>query len=347
MIEREEYLNKLIAFKDKDLIKVVTGIRRCGKSTLFDLYINYLKESGIQDNQIIKLNLEDSDFDFITNYKELYTYIKERLQSEQQNYVFIDEIQKIKCFETACDSLYIKKNVDLYINGSNAELLSGEIATLLSGRYIEIKMLPLSFKEYIGYKGSNDLIIKYNDYITKSSFPYTLKLSTDEEIKMYLDGIYNTIVIKDIITRRKITSVNVLEDIMKFMFDNIGSLVSATKISNTLCSKGRKISVQTVENYLTYLCESFILYKAERYDIKGKERLSTGVKYYLSDIGLRYYLLGSKKADQGHILENIVYLELLRRGYKIFIGKNNENEIDFVTYNDKGVNYYQVSYSVI
>ncbi len=163
MIEREEYLNKLIAFKDKDLIKVVTGIRRCGKSTLFDLYINYLKESGIQDNQIIKLNLEDSDFDFITNYKELYTYIKERLQSEQQNYVFIDEIQKIKCFETACDSLYIKKNVDLYIIGSNAELLSGEIATLLSGRYIEIKMLPLSFKEYIGYKGSNDLIIKYND----------------------------------------------------------------------------------------------------------------------------------------------------------------------------------------
>jgi len=328
MIEREEYLNKLISFKDKNLIKVVTGIRRCGKSTLFDLYIKYLKENGIQDNQIIKLNLEDSDFDFITDYKELYTYIKERLQSEQQNYVFIDEIQKIKCFETACDSLYIKNNVDLYINGSNAELLSGEIATLLSGRYIEIKMLPLSFKEYISYKGSND-------YITKSSFPYTLKLSTDEEIKMYLDGIYNTIVIKDIITRRKISDVNILEDIIKFMFDNIGSLVSATKISNTLCSNGRKISVQTVENYLTYLCESFILYKAERYDIKGKERLSTGVKYYLSDIGLRYYLLGSKKADQGHILENIVYLELLRRGYKIFIGKNNENEIDFVTYNEK------------
>jgi len=347
MINRPEYLKELISFKDKDLIKVVTGIRRCGKSTLFDLYCEYLKDNGVTDNEIIRINLEDADYDFITNYKELYEYVKEKLVPDKMNYVFLDEVQTVKMFQKACDSLYIKKNVDLYITGSNANLLSGELATLLSGRYVEIKMLPLSFKEYISYLGESDLIIKYTDYITKSSFPYTLQLETQKEIKSYLDGLFNTIIIKDIATRKNILDVSQLRSVIDFMFDNVGNLCSSTKIANTMTSSGRNISVPTVETYLNALVDSFVLYKAERYDIKGKQYLASGFKYYLSDVGLRYYLLGSKKVDQGHILENIVYLELLRRGYEVYIGKVDNQEVDFIAINEDGEEYYQVAYTVL
>lgn len=346
MIERTEYLNELISFKDKELIKVVTGIRRCGKSTLFDLYCEYLKQNGIEKNQIIHINLEDSDYNFITNHIELYNYVKERLLSNKKNYVFIDEVQNIDQFQKACDSLYIKKNVDLYITGSNAYLLSGELATLLSGRYIEIKMLPLSFREYISALGESDLIIKYNNYTTKGSLPYILQLNSDKEIRTYLEGIYNTIVVKDIVSRKNIPDISMLEDVIKFTFDSIGSVLSSTNIANTLTSNGRKISVPTVESYLNALVDSFVLYKAERYDIKGKKYLSSGFKYYLSDLGLRFYLLGSRKIDNGHILENVIYLELLRRGYKVYVGKNDDNEVDFVAMNEMGEEYYQVSYDV-
>lgn len=346
MINRKKYLKELISFKDKDLIKVVTGIRRCGKSTLFDLYCDYLKENGVKEEQIIRINLEDADFDFLTNYKDLYEYVKSKLIKDKQNYVFIDEVQNVENFQKACDSLYIKKNVDLYITGSNAYLLSGELATLLSGRYIEIKMLPLSFEEYISYRGEGDLEKKYIDYITKSSFPYTLSLDSQSEIRSYLDGIYNTIIVKDIVTRKHISDVTILESIVKFMFDNIGNLFSSTKISNTMSTIGRNISVPTVETYLSALTDAFILYKANRYDIKGKQYLSNGAKYYVTDIGLRYYLLGSKKADEGHILENIVYLELLRRGYQVYVGKVDNSEIDFIAINEKGEEYYQVALSV-
>ena len=346
MIDRKRYLDELINFKDKDLIKVVTGIRRCGKSTLFDLYCNYLRKNGVSDEQIIRINLEDADFDFLTNYKELYEYVKSKLVLNKQNYVFLDEVQNIEEFQKACDSLYIKKNVDLYITGSNAYLLSGELATLLSGRYVEIKMLPLSFEEYISYRGENDLQQKYVDYITKSSFPYALSLDTDKERRTYLEGIYNTIIIKDIVARKNISDVSILDSMVKFMFDNVGNLCSSTKIANTMVSAGKKISVPTVENYLSALVEAFILYKLERYDIKGKQYLSSGAKYYVSDIGLRYYLLGSKKADEGHILENIVYLELLRRGYEVYIGKIDNKETDFIAINEYGKEYYQVAYTV-
>lgn len=346
MIERTEYLNELISFKDKELIKVVTGIRRCGKSTLFDLYCEYLKQNGIEKNQIIHINLEDSDYNFITNHIELYNYVKEKLLPNKKNYVFIDEVQNIDQFQKACDSLYIKKNVDLYITGSNAYLLSGELATLLSGRYIEIKMLPLSFKEYISALGESDLIIKYNNYTTKGSLPYILQLNSDKEIRTYLEGIYNTIVVKDIVSRKNIPDISMLEDVIKFTFDSIGSVLSSTNIANTLTSNGRKISVPTVESYLNALVDSFVLYKAERYDIKGKKYLSSGFKYYLSDLGLRFYLLGSRKIDNGHILENVIYLELLRRGYKVYVGKNDDNEVDFVAMNEMGEEYYQVSYDV-
>ena len=347
MIERKKYLEELISFKDKDLIKVITGIRRCGKSTLFDLYIDYLKETGIKDEQIIRINLEDADYDFIKNYKDLYEYVKSKLISDKQNYVFLDEVQIVEDFQKACDSLYIKKNVDLYITGSNANLLSGELATLLSGRYVEIKMLPLSFEEYISYRGESDLQQKYVDYITKSSFPYALNLENVKDIRAYLDGIYNTILIKDIATRKKISDISALDSVVRFMFDNIGNLCSSTKIANTMCSSGRNITVPTVESYLSALMEAFVLYKASRYDIKGKQRLSSGAKYYVSDIGLRYYLLGSKNADQGHILENIVYLELLRRGYEVYVGKVDNSEVDFIAINEKGEEYYQVAYTVM
>jgi len=346
MIERPNYLADLISFKEKDLIKIVTGIRRCGKSTLFDLYIEYLENNGIDKNQIIRMNLEDYEFDDLKNYNDLYNYVNSKLVRDKMNYVFIDEVQKIESFQKACDSLYIKKNVDLYITGSNSKLLSGELATLLSGRYVEIKMLPLSFKEYISYVGESDIEKKYVDYITKSSFPYTLMLNTQKEIRMYLDGLYNTVIVNDIAERKEISDIGMLKDVIKFMFDNVGNLCSSTSIANTMTSNGRKISVPTVEKYLEALVESFVLYKVSRYDIKGKNYLTTGSKYYLSDIGLRYYLLGSKNMDEGHILENVVYLELLRRGYEIYIGKNDDTEVDFIAINEKGGEYYQVALTV-
>lgn len=346
MIERPEYLNQLIRFKDKDLIKIVTGIRRCGKSTLFDLYIEYLLNSGIDKKQIIRINLEEYEFVDMENYKQLYEYINEKLIRDKKNYVFIDEVQKIKEFQKACDSLYIKKNVDLYITGSNSKLLSGELATLLSGRYIEIKMLPLSFKEYISYVGDSEREKKYIDYITNSSFPYTLMLDNVKDIRTYLDGLYNTVIVNDIAERKEISDIGMLKDITKFMFDNIGNLCSSTSIANAMTSSGRKISVPTVEKYLEALVEAFVLYKVSRYDIKGKNYLKAGSKFYLSDLGLRYYLLGSKNIDEGHILENVVYLELLRRGYEVYIGKNDDSEVDFVVRNEKGEEYYQVSYTV-
>lgn len=348
MILREEYLNTLKNFRDKRLIKVVTGIRRCGKSTLFELYQDYLRKENVSDSQIISINLEDGDYNDIQTYQELYTLVNERLNADTMNYVFLDEVQQVEKFQKAVDSLYIKKNVDLYITGSNAYLLSGELATLLSGRYVEIKMLPLSFSEYTSYFGEPmDVNRKYTEYLVNSSFPGTLELSRRQDIRMYLEGIYTSIVLKDIVSRKRIADVPMLESVIRYMFDNIGNLCSSTKIANTMTSAGRKISVRTVESYLEALTDSFILYRAERYDVKGKQYLSTGFKYYLADIGLRYYLLGSKQADFGHILENIVYLELLRRGYEVHIGKMGTSEVDFVTFNGDGMEYYQVALSVL
>ncbi len=348
MIARENYLETLKNFKDKNLIKVITGIRRCGKSTLFSLFGDYLKEIGIDESQIISINLEDGDYRNITNSDLLYEFINEKLNSDKMNYVFIDEVQQVPNFQQAVDWLYVKKNVDLYITGSNAYLLSGELATLLSGRYVQIKMLPLSFKEYVSAfdKNSNTMSL-YSDYLVNSSFPGTLELTRKQDIRAYLEGIYSTILLKDIVTRRKISDPTMLESVIEFMFDNIGNLCSSTKIANAMTSAGRKISTPTVENYLSALCDSFILYKATRYDVKGKGHLASGSKYYLSDIGLRYYLLGTKKTDMGHILENIVYLELLRRGYEVYIGKFGDLEVDFVAINEMGVEYYQVSQTVL
>ncbi|MDR1409062.1 MAG: ATP-binding protein [Oscillospiraceae bacterium] len=347
LLSRPQYLEQLISFRDKQLIKVVTGIRRCGKSTLFDLYTDYLKEQGVEERQIIRLNLEYPEYHDLQTYMQLYDYIKAQLQDDCMNYVFIDEVQTVPEFQKAVDGLYVRKNCDVYITGSNAQILSGELATLLSGRYVEIKMLPLSFKEYIAALGEQtDLILKYRNYLENSSFPYALELSKKKDIRAYLGSIFDSVILKDIVARKKISDVATLQSITRFAFDNIGNLTSATSIANTLISGGRKISVHTVENYLEALTESFILYKAGRYDVKGKQQLVTGAKYYLSDIGLRYYLLGNKKADAGHILENIVYLELLRRGYEVHIGKVGNAEVDFIAIGEDGEEYYQVAYTV-
>jgi predicted AAA+ superfamily ATPase len=348
MIKRNEYLNNLISFKGKNLIKVVTGIRRCGKSTIFELYQDYLIKNNVDLEQIISVNLEDGNYRNIRNSEKLYEFVCKKLSIDKMNYVFLDEVQQVEKFQEAVNWLYVKKNVDLYITGSNAYLLSGELATLLSGRYVEIKMLPLSLKEYISaFPDNTNTAALYMNYLSNSSFPGTLELERKQDIHAYLEGIYNTILLKDIVTRKKIADPTMLESIIEFMFDNIGNMSSATKIANSMTSAGRKISVPTVESYLSALLDSYILYKVGRYDIKGKQYLATGSKYYVADIGLRYFLLGSKQTDQGHILENIVYLELIRRGYEVFIGKIGDAEVDFIAISSEGEEYYQVSQTVL
>lgn len=349
MIKRPEYLNFLINWKDQEIIKVVSGIRRCGKSTLFELYKEYLLSSGAQENQIISINFEDADFEYLCDYKSLYEYVKSKMLPDKMNYIFLDEIQHVADFQKAVDSLFIKKNADVYITGSNAFFMSSELATLLTGRYVELKMLPLSFKEYYGAIDTSRLNKEevYTKYITESSFPYTVKLKNKTQIRQYLDGIFNTVVLNDIIDRNKISDASMLKSVISFMFDNIGNPTSAKKISDTMTSMNRKISNHTVENYLSAIVDSLLMYKVSRYDIKGKQYLQMLDKYYLVDIGLRFYLLGTNNVDRGHILENIVYLELLRRGYEIYVGKVGLNEVDFIAKDLNGnISYYQVSYSV-
>lgn len=348
MIPRKEYLENLIAFRDKHLIKVVTGIRRCGKSTLFELYEEYLLQNGVKPEQIIAYNLEAGEYADIEDSKALYKLVSDRLLPNEMNYIFLDEVQRVADFQKAVDALFIKKNCDVYITGSNAYLLSGELATLLSGRYIEIKMLPLSFKEYLlAHPEDRNIDRLYQDYIHNSSFPYALELKRPKDIRQYLDGIYDSIVLKDIVARRRISDVDMLRSVTRFLFDNIGNICSTKKIADTMTSAGRKISVHTVEKYLEALTESFIFYRVGRYDVKGKQYLKTGDKYYAADLGLRFSVLGNKKADDGHILENVVYLELLRRGYEVYIGKVGAAEVDFIAIGNEGEEYYQVAYTVI
>ena len=356
MIERTEYLEELKRWKDKDLIKVITGIRRCGKSTLFQLFIDYLKSTGISNEQIISINLEDADYNF-EDYKQLYDYIKEKIDSKNQYYVFLDEVQNVPMFQKAVDSLYIKKNVDVYITGSNAyllsgelaTLLSGELATLLSGRYIEIKMLPLSFKEYVSAFDDNNYQQLFLNYMKNGGMPGNISIikSNPNDLDKYLDGIFSTIVYKDIMARNNINDKMLLESVLKFIFDSIGSPMSTKKISDTLTSKGMSTSNHTVEKYITAFIESFLIYKAERFDVKGKNLLARDYKYYVVDQGLRSYLLGKKAdSDMGHILENIVYLELLRRGYRVYVGKVDDLEVDFVAESRDGLKYFQVALTV-
>ena len=346
MIERPYYLEFLKKLKDKQIIKVVTGIRRCGKSTLFELYKNYLLGQGVSKDQIISLNFENPKDMIFNDWRELYDYIDGNLIRDKKNYIFLDEIQILDSFEKVVDGLFVNENVDLYITGSNSYMLSGELTTYLTGRYMQIHMLPLSFKEYLEYYGEDNELKKYDSYVQNGGFPYLLNLGEDKElIRNYLDGIYNTVLMKDVVVRNNIKDVLMLDSVVKFIFDNIGQLVSTNKISNTLNSNNRRVSVNTVGSYLSSLIDSYIVYKISRYDIKGKEYLKTGDKYYVCDLGLRNYLLGGVR-DYGSILENIVFLELKRRGYEVYVGKYDDLEVDFVIKNNDGIKYIQVALSV-
>ena len=359
-IDTKEYLDFLVKSKDRQIIKVVSGVRRCGKSTLFEIYKDFLLENGVEKNQIISINFEDMDYEELTDYKKLYEYIKSKMIGDKKNYIFLDEIQHVDKFEKVVDSLFIKENTDLYITGSNAYFMSSELATLLSGRYIELKMLPLSFKEYYQAKLeyekmeqkenriSKTLIQYYNEYIVNSSFPYTLQLDSDlKNIHEYLSGIYNSVLLKDIVARLKISDVMRLESVVKYIFDNIGNLTSLSKIGNTLTSMGRKTDAKTIEKYIRGLTDSLLVHEVSRYNIKGREFLSTLSKYYVTDLGLRQMILGNRNTDMGHILENIIYLELIRRKGNVYVGQFDKNEIDFVVINSNEIEYYQVALTVL
>ena len=343
MIGREIYLNLLRNSKNRQIIKVITGIRRCGKSTVLELFQDELKKDGIGEKQIISINFEDPDNDGLKSYKTLYDHVSSKLQSGKMNYIFLDEIGLVDEWQKCVDGLFIKKNCDVYVTGSNSYMLSSELATLISGRYIEIKMLPLSFNEYISYTGNADLMKKYRVYLENSSFPYLVDVTDRKQIRAYLDSIYNTVILNDVVARKKIADASVLQSVARFMFDNIAKITSTNKINDTLNSAGRKISLPTVETYIDALCKCFMLYRVGRYDIKGKQHLKTGDKYYLADIGLRTYLLGRNSVDMSKSLENVVYLELLRRGYEVYIGKVHDREVDFIAIGDEGPEYYQVS----
>ena len=349
LIQREQYLDFLRRHKDQDVIKVVSGVRRCGKSTLFELFKQELLDSGVKQNQIISINFEDLEFEPLQEYHALHEYIVERLIPDTSVYVFLDEVQHVPQFEKVVGSLFIKPNVDIYITGSNAYFMSSDITTLLTGRYVQIEMLPLSFKEFhSAYSQQNlsDMEI-YNLYIEHSSFPRLVRVEDDESIDEYLESILNTVVLKDIVTRLKITDVPLLLDIIKYLLANIGSLINPTKIANTLTSYGRKTDNKTVEKYLQGLKDGLLIYEVDRFDVKGKALLQRNAKYYVVDSAFRKFLLSRTDSDRGHILENIVYLELVRRGYRVYVGHLQNGEIDFVAKKPHRLEYYQVSYTVM
>lgn len=357
MVQRKEYLEKLIEWKDDDVIKVVTGIRRCGKSTLLMQYQDYLKSIGIKENQIIAVNFEELEYEELCDYKKLYAYIKDRLVADKITYIFLDEIQKVPSFEKVVDSLYVKPNIDIYITGSNAYMLSGDLATLLTGRYVEISMLPLSFSEYMQLS-DKDKESAFADYIKYGGLPFVATMDrTDDKVDTYLEGIYNTVIVKDIEDRqkrqesnsdkRKINDIPLLKTIAKYLSSVIGSPVSLRGITNYLVSSGRKISANTVSNYVDALIESFIFYPAERFDIVGKQLLKANKKYYMVDLGIRNHILPRKYYDLGFSVENIVFFELLRRGCKVTIGKYQENEVDFVAEKRGELTYIQVTADMV
>ena len=346
-IYRKEYMEKLENLKDKKIIKVLTGIRRCGKSTILNEFRKKLISEGVSEKNIISINFDDNSYNNLLDSNTLHEYIMQKVDPKKMNYIFLDEIQNVNEFQKCVDSLFLRDYLDIYITGSNSYMLSGELATYLTGRYIQIHVLPLSFKEYISYYGESDELKKYNDYVLYGGFPYLINLENSTDKIAYLESIYNTVIMKDVINRKKVNDPLILESMCRFLFDNIGSNVSTKKISDTLSSAGRKNSVHTIEEYLNSLLESYILYKVNRYDIKGKQLLKTQEKYYLSDLGLKTYLLGkSYNRDLGHILENVIFLELKRRGYRIYIGKNDVNEIDFVVETEDDFMYIQVALSV-
>ncbi len=351
LVMREEYINFLRRHRDKQVIKVVSGVRRSGKSTLFKLFQDELSFEGVNESQIIAINFEDISYHHLLNYMELYQYLIDKIHPIEKTYIFLDEIQMIDQFEKVVDSLLLKDNVDLYITGSNAYFLSSELATLLSGRYVQLNMLPLSFKEFVTWhkqKDSNHSLPDLYEAYIQTSFPYAIRIDNPLERFEYLQGLYSTVVLNDIVKRMNIQDVGVLERIIAALFSSIGSLVTVNKIKNTLVSKGYKIAHQTIDRYVKGILDSLIMYEVKRYNIKGKALLESQSKYYTVDTGLRQLVLRDHLQDYGHILENIIYLELKRRGFEVYIGENNQYEVDFVAIApDNSIEYYQVALSTL
>jgi predicted AAA+ superfamily ATPase len=355
-INRKQYINKLLSYKDKDLIKVITGLRRSGKSTLFDLYREQLYKFGIGKRQVQFYNFELPENYLNKNWDDIYFEIKNKLQVDKTNYIFLDEVQNIPLFEKLVDGLFATENTDVYITGSNAFLLSSELATLLSGRYIEISILPFSFPEYLIARNivTSDKYLNYEalffDYINETSLPKGVELreSGFDKIYEYLEAIYTTIIEKDITQRHRINDKRAFANLVKFVATNIGNALSPSNISKSLKQDGQSIHHLTIEKYLEYLTASFVFYKVNRFDIKGKKQLATQEKYYLVDAGLLNILVGKERVtDRGHILENVVFLELLRRGYKIWTGTSRNSEVDFVCKTPTGdIEYYQVAWQM-
>jgi predicted AAA+ superfamily ATPase len=345
-------MERLKAYKDNKLIKVITGIRRCGKSTLLLLFRDYLLQNDVDKANIININFELMEYDDIRDYKMLYQLIKNRMPQTGKCYILLDEVQQVKHWEKAINSLNVEAEVDIYITGSNAYLLSSEISTLLSGRYIEIKMLPLSFKEFIQFDHLPSIwsmTEKFNQYLKFGSLPAVTGLPQDNTtVNEFLLGIYNTVIVKDVISRNRIKDMTLLEQVVKLIINNTGNIISANKISGYLCnqSKGESVKSSTISGYLAMLEKAYIIYQVHRYDIKGKELLKSLSKYYVVDTGVRNMLMGYSDNDIGHILETVVYFELLRRGYQVFIGKWYDSEVDFIAIRQDDRKYYQVTYSM-
>lgn len=352
-LERTDYLNWLLRWKDQQIIKVVTGVRRCGKSTLFEIYQDYLRQNGVEENQILMINFEDLEYEELLDYKRMYQYVKEHLIPDRKNYIFLDEIQHVAHYEKAVDSLFLRENCDVYITGSNAWFMSGELATLLTGRYVELSMMPLSFREFcqgMRERGQSLSAVElFNRYISVGSFPLVLKYGYGErEAREYMGGIYNTILLHDIVRRLKIADVNMLEAVTRFLMHNIGNRTSPATIANTMTSNQKKIDQKTVDRYIRGLTDSLLFYEARRFNIQGKQFLTTKNKYYVCDIGMRNMLVRGSMDDTGHILENLVYLELRRRYPEVYVGQlGRDGEVDFVALEDGSPLYFQVAQTTL
>ena len=353
MIARDIYMEQLKAYKDNKLIKVIIGLRRCGKSTLLQLFKQYLLDSGVHQNCIIDINFELMAYDDIKDNKQFYGLVRDKIPAKLKCYLLLDEVQQVDSWEKAINSLNVEADidVDIYVTGSNAHMLSSDISTLLSGRYVEIKMLPLSFKEFLLFDHLPQewsIEDKFQQYLKFGSLPLVTTLPQDASIiNGYLLGVYNTVVVKDIVARTGIRDVNLLEKILLYIISNTGSMISANKLSRFLSTqeKGDNIKAATISSYLDTLEKAYIVYQARRFDIKGKEQLKTLSKYYVADTGIRNALMGYSGSDIGHVLETVVYFELLRRGYKVFIGKWYDSEVDFLAIRQDTRKYFQVTLS--
>lgn len=348
MIQRKKYLERLICYKDKDIVKIITGIRRCGKSVLLnEIFYKFLLESGIEKNHIIKLSFDMKKWERLRDGNALYEYINEQIVDDERYYIFLDEIQMVDGFEEAVNGIKAEFNSDVYITGSNSKLLSSDINTIFRGRGIEIKVFPLSFEEFYSYRNidKNDA---FNEYVMFGGLPYVVTQENRADKTEYLNMICSTVVTKDIIDRYNIRNEELFLAVMDVLCSSIGSYVSANRIANTLKSNGYKtIDNETVSDYLTYMCDAFLFYKVKRYDIKGKEYLKTQNKYYVCDLGIRNSKINYRQIEMTHIIENIVYLDLLRKGYIVDIGKNRNKEIDFLVKDLIDNQYYiQVSYTI-